>query len=561
MFRMRRIGAVLIAALAAAGARAATPEAAAMEAFARVDGEKLSEIQAQARLSQLIAALDEAGLTRSATALLAGLAADESQGERVRMVARNGLIGRAVDHDGVAQSLLARLGVSGKLPPALAVRLARSHLELALQLSPPGEGSDFEGIEQAPALTPASAEPLDKDLASEMGARQQESGVTPKGAPAQQEPNRKALRELDTARALAAMVPAGDPAEGEAREVAGLAALAAGDADSAARDFVAISQMPVRSGDQIAAARRDEAFLMMARLAYQSGDDTRATALYEKVGRGAPEWLDALFEASWAHFRRGEDEKSLGNLLTLHAPFFQGRFFPESFVLKALVMYENCRYGDARRVLLDFERLYRPLHDGLAAAVDKLPTPQAAFEFLTRGGVELQQAQAREEIGRLEQELQPDVTAVTQLAQEIDSIDKRTPAFRGSRLAGRMAPLARQARLDLIDVTGRKLLARLGAERAELRELLAQSLRLAYEIAGREKEQAVSPEPGLAPQAHREPTHLEDDEVMWPFQGEYWRDELGSYRFQLGQRCRRARPALPQAEKTALVPARLGVSP
>jgi hypothetical protein len=561
MFRMRRIWAVVIAALAAAGARASAPESAALEAFARIDGEKLSEIQAQARLAQLVAALDEAGLKRSATALLAGLAADESQGERVRMVARNALIERAVDNEGVAQSLLATQTAPGKLPPALAVRLARGHLERALQLSPPGEGSDFEGIEQGPALTPASAEPLDKDLASEMGAPQQESGAAPKAAPAKPEPSRKAMRELDAARALAAMVPEGDPAEGDAREVAGLASLAAGDAEAAAREFVALSQMKIARGDETASARRDAAFLQLARLAYQGGDDRRAAALYEKVGRGAPEWLDALFEASWAHFRKGEDEKSLGNLLTLHAPFFQGRFFPESFVLKALVLYENCRYGDARRALQDFDQRYRPLHDGLAAAVEKLPTPQAAYDFLARGAVELQPSQAREEIGRLEQELQPDVTAVTQLAQEIDSIDKRPPAFRQSRLVGRMAPLARQARLDLIEVTGRKLVARLNAERVELRELLAQSLRLAYEIAGREKEQAVSPEPGVAPQQHREPPKLEDDEVIWPFQGEYWRDELGSYRYQLGQRCRRARPPLPQAGKTAPPPATVGVSP
>ena len=92
-------------------------------------------------------------------------------------------------------------------------------------------------------------------------------------------------------------------------------------------------------------------------------------------------------------------------------------------------------------------------------------------------------------------------------------------------------------------------MARLGAERSELRELLAQSLRLSYEIAGREKELALSSEPGLKAQPRRDPPKLGDDEVLWPFQGEYWRDELGSYRFQLGQRCRRERRALPQAVK------------
>jgi len=101
----------------------------------------------------------------------------------------------------------------------------------------------------------------------------------------------------------------------------------------------------------------------------------------------------------------------------------------------------------------------------------------------------------------------------------------------------------------------------MGAERAELRELLAQSLRLSYEIAGREKELATSNEPGLAAQPQRDPPQVKDDEEVWPFQGEYWRDELGSYRYQLGQRCRHARPALPQAAKGGPAPAKVAAEP
>jgi hypothetical protein len=46
--------------------------------------------------------------------------------------------------------------------------------------------------------------------------------------------------------------------------------------------------------------------------------------------------------------------------------------------------------------------------------------------------------------------------------------------------------------------------------------------------------------------------------VLWPFQGEYWRDELGSYRFQLGERCRKARPPPQQATQPAPVPPKVG---
>ena len=359
--------------------------------------------------------------------------------------------------------------------------------------------------------------------------------------------------------------------------MAGLAALAAGDNSGAANEFLALAQLPAKGAE--ATQRRDQALLQLARLAYQGADDENALALYRRVGRSGPEWLDALFEASWSHFRKGEDEKALGNILTLHAPFFAQRFFPESFVLKALVLYENCRYADARATLADFEQRYRPLHDGLAATLASLTTPQAAAEFLT-GPKPFVAGPARDEVARIEQE--PDVQgaaqAAVQLAQEIDSLDRRPAVFRNSALIARVAPLAKRAgggfamisnpteyekardelralegRLQRLEQTHpigskgltkagiRKLIARLGQERSELRELLGQSLRLSYEIAGREKDLALNPEAGLAPVNRKDPPQVSDDEELWPFQGEYWRDELGNYRYQLGQRCRKPR--------------------
>jgi len=45
-----------------------------------------------------------------------------------------------------------------------------------------------------------------------------------------------------------------------------------------------------------------------------------------------------------------------------------------------------------------------------------------------------------------------------------------------------------------------------------------------------------------------------DDEELWPFQGEYWRDELGSYRYQLGRRCKRPRTPAPTASQPSASP-------
>lgn len=491
---MRASVVVAALALALAGAGRAD-DAAVLRAFQAVDGQTLPEAEAHVRLHALVAALDEAGLPRSAAVALATLAADEKQSEAVRSAAREELIVRAARDGSLAQSLLARMDGAGKLPPQLALRLARSHLERALQLSPLEEGVAFTGVARGPAVANASVEevPLDPELAKEMGEpRSGEPAAKPASEDREPVTGTRAKFEIDRARALAASIPAGDPAAVDGHEISGLAALALGEADGAEKEFLAVVQAPRTRGD---GERRDRAFLQLARLTYQRGDDARATQLYEKVGRGAPEWLDALFEATWAHFRTGDDEHALGNLLTLHAPFFQGRFFPESFVLKALVLYENCRYGEARASLVEFAQRYQPLHDGLAATLVKLPTPQTAYDFLAGGAVRIEAvpAAAREELARLAQDadLTAGLRAVQELAQEIDSFDRRQPQLRASSFAGRVLPLARQARLSLLETTGRRLQARIDSERAE----------------------------------------------------------LGSYRFQLGQRCKKPRAAPMQARE------------
>ncbi|TMB13204.1 MAG: hypothetical protein E6J66_03715 [Deltaproteobacteria bacterium] len=530
-------------------------------AYKDLNRANLGPTEARTRVAGMVQALNDLAMPRTATVLLASLASDPEQSEAVRAAARAELAARAAADPALAQLLLTEQAEHGKLPSAVAVAIARDHLERALQIAPPDEDAAFETERGAPALEHASspAHPLDKELAAEMGLSAPEPVVTPAREPQRSLPA-QAQRELDLARALAASVPPGDAAEGEAREVAALAALAAGDPAQATKEFLAVAALALPRGDAAAAERREKAYLQLARLAYQRSDDALATTLYDRVGRGAPQWLDALFEASWAHFRRGEDERALGNLLTLHAPFFQERFFPESFILKALVLYENCRYADARAALADFQRRYQPLHDGLAQALSQIPTPQAAAELLARGPVGVQQAvpaAAREEVARLEQgsDLRGALAAAVQLAQEIDSIDRRPDPFRASPLVARVAPLARQARARLLETAGRRLIARLDHERATLRELLGQSLRLSYEIAGREKELATSgPDAALSAQPHRDPPQVGDDEELWPFQGEYWRDELGSYRYQLGRRCKRPRTPAPTASQPAASP-------
>ena len=505
-----------------ASAARANPEDQAAQLFSALRAG--TDADPRPQIGQMLSALDAAGLHNVGTVALAELAQADRAG--VSAAASQELSRRAAD-GGLGLALLLRMPSAKTLPPAMAVKLARAHLERALVIAPLEEGSSFATMQgRTVAPTPA--------LATD----------APEAAPPVSAAQKLAASELGLSRMLAASVPRGDAAEGEAREIAALAALAAGDVDAAQAAFDAVARIRVE-GDE-AGARHERAVLQLARLAYAKGDDSRAQAYYAKVSRAAPEWLDALFESSWSHFRNGDDDKALGNLLTLHAPFFQGRYYPESYVLKALVLYENCRYLEARRTLREFESRYRPLHDGLASALERMPTAQAAVESVSRGGLAAFPEASRDEVARVisSPELTTGLVQVSQMAQELDSIDHRPQTFQRTALAQAAVPRLREARLDLLQSVGDRLRSRLLMERGELRELLGQGLRLDFEIAGREKELAQAPEDASAPVAQRKtPPTVDEDELLWPFEGEYWRDELGSYRFQLGEKCARPRPA------------------
>ncbi|MFL5365240.1 MAG: tetratricopeptide repeat protein [Myxococcales bacterium] len=512
-----------------AGQRPEHPEDDAARTFAALHEKPGADPRQQ--VAQMLGALDAAGLHNLGTVALGDLLQEGAA--EVRAAAAQELSKRAAN-GGVGLALLLRAPAAG-LPSATAVKLARAHLERALVVAPPEEGSSFAPMQgRAAEPTPVAAT---------------EAAPAPETVSAAQ---KLASSELALSRILAASVPAGDAAEGDARETEALAALAAGDADAAQAAFEAVVKVSVK-GDE-ASARHERAVLQLARLAYARGDDARAQAWYSKISRAAPEWLDALFESSWSHFRNGDDDKALGNLLTLHAPFFQGRYYPESYVLKALVLYENCRYPEARRTLREFEVRYRPLHDGLAGALERMPTAQAAVDSLSgASGLAAFPEAARDEVARVisAPELKTGFAQIAQIAQELDSIDRR-PSFQRTALARAALPKLREARLDLLQSVGDRVRSRLSLERGELRELLGQGLRLDFEIAGREKEIAETPDGAVAPAAqHRTPPTVDEDEVLWPFEGEYWRDELGSYRYQLGEKCAKPRPAPAKPVRTA----------
>jgi hypothetical protein len=132
-----------------------------------------------------------------------------------------------------------------------------------------------------------------------------------------------------------------------------------------------------------------------------------------------------------------------------------------------------------------------------------------------------------------------------------ERLPRRPEAFRTSALAAEVLSQLKGQKARLLDEAGARARQKLEVERDALRELLEQALRIKIEVSRKEREAL---ETSLASgsqvdvvRRYRFSTAVSDEHEYWPYQGEFWRDELGTYSYTLTKGCREGPPARAEA--------------
>jgi hypothetical protein len=303
---------------------------------------------------------------------------------------------------------------------------------------------------------------------------------------------------------------------------------------------------------------RELAFMQLARTHYGHRQNRSALYYYGKIERGSGPWLESLFEASWANYRIGQYEQALGNLVTLSSPFFRDEYFPEALILKAVIYYENCRYRESAVILDEFERTYQPVYAELESLLQKDLEATAYYEVLSdvqrrnRQGIQASGTdRVLERVLNLalsDKDLNKTNESILELEGEMDAYVKRGDSFRFSALAKEMAEQLKGQRAALMKKAGLMARGKLESERVALKRLLNNGLRIKFETTSKEKEflEASLQADGKVDlvRDYRYSVAVADDQLYWPYEGEYWRDELGTYQYTLTKGCKdRAKPA------------------
>ena len=285
------------------------------------------------------------------------------------------------------------------------------------------------------------------------------------------------------------------------------------------------------------------AVVSIARIFYSTGNFDTALKYYDQIETYSPLWLQALFEKSWAFFRAANYERAMGNLHTLNSPYFEEQYFPESRVLQAVILHSNCRYEDAIVVVDQFVHEYDDLRKELNSQMAQNEDPADFYYWLA--ALSVKGTGFSRKLKRIFNLALAD-KKLYRLFSFIVSLDREEALLESMRQQAVQKDLAERLLGELVTYrelaigeTGELARSRLDGKRRELQRLVSQAMKVKFEALNALKEMIEGKRESTKDTGEsRGWTIQRDDEhLAWPFEGEYWKDELDSYLFRVENLC------------------------
>jgi TolA-binding protein len=257
---------------------------------------------------------------------------------------------------------------------------------------------------------------------------------------------------------------------------------------------------------------KDEARVTLARLRYEQKDFGAADQAYRSLRRPTVEQARYLMERAWAQYREGNPEKAMGLLYAFRAPSFWRNFTPEYFILKSLIYKDVCQYRNAMAVVGEFQSRYGQTLEGIYGRRDPLESEQLVQILMEKPRIK----RLYEFSNLLEGERNRARTVATgALAQYLDT------------LYGLKAEAVQGELRDTVETEYRALAN-------DLLRYEEEAHLLEYEI-GLDMYQRASDY--HYPGQDREASGPQQAVVVYPFQEEFWNDELDDYQVVLQNKC------------------------
>ena len=222
---------------------------------------------------------------------------------------------------------------------------------------------------------------------------------------------------------------------------------------------------------------------------------------------------------------------------------------PEAAVLKAVIFFRNCLYEEALQTIDPFYKEYFEISKELKTVLETYTDPSDFYAYLASISQRGKDVQYSLRIKKIFNAALADLKLrrLFGFVVNINSEMKRLEELRAQPVARPLVdfllPDLNAFRALTMGEAGQLARERLARVNRELRSLLQQALAVRFESVNAQKgilneryrrEQIVEIQGALKPD---ENFKVDREHVRWSFDGEYWKDELGSYFYPLRSVC------------------------
>lgn len=294
----------------------------------------------------------------------------------------------------------------------------------------------------------------------------------------------------------------------------------------------------------------DLAFMALARIAYESENYDAAIFYYKKVPRESVRAGTVFYELAWTYLMKGDYSRALGAFHALHSSFFSQTFYPELWILEARSYGDLCRYDRAEKALAMFDRQVGVFFDPLKRFVNAQRQPEdfylnfvASLNDPKSGAVRLPKELAYPVLSNVE---------FYNLYRTIRQIEREDKQIRSN--ASRLGPFAQEMAVKL-NILKKDGLVRCGVKiqqiltelEASISEAQVQQTEIEVDINAAAIDvmtEEIKTSVGEGEDASSRKVRggniaiVGGDTEVWPFEGEYWSDEVSFYRSLLTSQCK-----------------------
>lgn len=305
--------------------------------------------------------------------------------------------------------------------------------------------------------------------------------------------------------------------------------------------------------------KRGLAALALGRAYYQAKRWEDAINVYRQIPKDHLNYRESQLELSWSLFRAGKFRSAMSTTQTLHTPFYENYYDPESLILRAIILLFVCQADEADKALQTFERTYLSTYNVVADINSSNNPPDFYYRHIDQAQNYLKGLKGGTRAGytgTIPFFLVRSTLAVTPLKnqtaymdkvqQEKERLGKVFKGPGGQVIVNYATKILDQRLKNSQKEAGNSLQQSLIAKEQEMSMFAGDLSLLRYEVLNGKKQEArskyiqnVNNKEGANQIDANEGRdfYVQNGYRYWPFEGEFWRDEIGNYQYLGVNRC------------------------